>query len=494
MLILLTFLPVFIFVAIKLMLKGPHTRSYSIGTVKLPALVRNRTLRLLLLLFGIIVLNFIAQADPTPSERILASIILILGLVPTFFYIKKNESGIPFLPLFGAIYSIYYSLPIFLLEGYFVHFISLPHDSLEKALLLAAVGLILLLLAYYKLPGKSIGRYLPRISIYWNPQRAQFLAIILGVFGLGASYLILTVHVPAQFAQIVLFLAQLSIIAIGILFILQLQGRLNKDGKLILWGVFLPLLLTLRLGTGAIAQVLFIIIFMSLTYWCFRRKMPWKTALGGVLLIFVLLGVRGEFRELTWGGIYAGKSPIVKSMLFAEMVFTGKESYDKGIIKASTRTAHILSFAHVVELTPEAVPYWMGKTYHTLLWTPIPRIIFPWKPTNILGQDFGHRYGFLHPSDYTTSFNMTQLVETYANFGVIGVIIGMFIIGIIYRALYEMLCHPKAGEGGFLIGLFIFMGLANIESDFSVVFGAVIYYIILLAIIMRLIRRRSPVR
>ena len=494
-LILITSLPVFVFVAIELVSKGSHSKAYSTRVVESPAYVRNRVIHrlVLILIFAIIGLNVIAQADPTVFQRLLASLILLLGFIPTFLYIKKDESGIPFLPIFGAIYSIYYSLPIFLLEEYTIKLTPLPQDSLDKALLLAAVGLIMLLLSYYKLPGKSIGRYLPRISIYLNPQKAKFWAIILGFFGLGISYLILIIHIPAQFGQIVLLLAQFSIIAIGILFILQLQGRLNRAGKLILWGVFLSLLLMLRLGTGAIAELLLIIIFMLLTYWCFRRKIPWKAAVGGVLLIIVLLGVRGEFRELTWGGIYAGKSPIEKSMFFAEMAFADRESPYLGYKFATTRLAHILPFAHVVDLTPKTVPYWMGKTYQTLLWMPIPRIIYPDKPTKVLGQTFGHRYGLLHHSDYTTSYNFPQLVEMYANFGVMGVIIGMFIIGIIYRAIYEMLCHPKAGEGGILIGLFIFMGLVNIESDFSLVFGAVIYHIILLAIIMRLIRSRSRV-
>jgi len=493
-LILITFLPVFIFIVIESVLKGPRLKGYSIRAVELPVYVRHRMIRLLalILIIGIFALNLIAKANPTLSERLLASIILILGSIPTFLYIKNNESGIPFLPFFGAIYSIYYALPVFLLEEYTKRLTLLPQNSMERALLLATLGLIMLLLAYYKLPGKSIGRHLPRISIYWNSQKAKFWAIILGFFGLGVSYLTRVVHIPSMFGQAVNFLANLSLVSIGILFILQLQGRLNKQGKLLLWAVFLPALIMIKLGTGFIAPVLLIIIFMSLTYWCFRKKIPWKTAVGAVLLLFVLSSVKGEFRKLTWGGSYTGKNPIEKSILFAKLAFTGKGSYAKGSEFAAARTADILPFAYVVALTPKTVPYWMGKTYLTFLWTPIPRIIFPWKPTKTLGQRFGHRYGLLDPSDYSTSYNFPQLVEMYANFGAIGVIIGMFLIGIIYRGLYEMLCHPKAGEGGLLIGLVVFTGLANIGSDFSLVFGGVIYYVILLVIIMRLVRSRSP--
>ena len=68
-------------------------------------------------------------------ERILASIILILGCIPTFLYFKQNDKGIPFLPLFGLIYSIYYGLPIFFLEDFGVFKqIYVPQAAVEKAL------------------------------------------------------------------------------------------------------------------------------------------------------------------------------------------------------------------------------------------------------------------------------------------------------------------------------------------------------------------------
>jgi hypothetical protein len=95
----------------------------------------------------------------------------------------------------------------------------------------------------------------------------------------------------------------------------------------------------------------------------------------------------------------------------------------------------------------------------------------------------------LQPLDYETSYNFQQLVELYANFGSIGALLGMLFIGLLYRVLYAAFNHREAGDGGRLVAALIFVGLLNIESNFSLVFGAVIQstlvYVVLLMIIVR---------
>jgi hypothetical protein len=153
------------------------------------------------------------------------------------------------------------------------------------------------------------------------------------------------------------------------------------------------------------------------------------------------------------------------------------------------RVSHFLVFAHVVEKTPEIIPYWRGETYRTLLWTPIPRVVYPNKPTKSLGQDFGHRYDILQPDDFSTALNLPQLVEMYVNFGSFGVIIGMYLIGIIYRIIYEIFKYQNAGDGGFLIGVYTLTALSLIESDFSLVFGNIVWHVILLLVISQLFKK-----
>ena len=81
----------------------------------------------------------------------------------------------------------------------------------------------------------------------------------------------------------------------------------------------------------------------------------------------------------------------------------------------------------------------------------------------------------------------------YANFGPWGVLVGMTLLGLVYRLLHACLNHAQAGDGGLLVAGVTFRTLLNIESDFTLVFGGVLQGGILFAGILWLIaRRREP--
>jgi hypothetical protein len=430
-------------------------------------------------------LNIFAPGEPTFLERLFASAIIIVAFIPTIRFVSAGESGIPFLPLLGGVYSILYALPVFLLDSFEFRGFVFADDILEKSLLLAFLGLTCLLAGFYWLPVIR-GIPLPKVSLFWNDRKVKTIAPLFGVVGLALAYLQTVVPIAIAWQQVVLFLSQFSLLAICMLFILQLQGKLPFMQKLFLWGVLVPLQLILDLSTGAVYQVMKDIVPMTMIYWSLERKIPWRAILIGLCLLILLRGNQSEFRKITRSPSYDGISVFERSKLYAEIVVDSSGS--GGVLEAYRTTrgrlSQLITFADVVKQTPESVPYWNGESYSTLVTSVIPRVLWPDKPTKTLGQTFGHRYGRLHPGDLETSENFPQLVEMYANFGSFGVLIGMFITGVIYRSLYYMINHNQAGEAGLLIAVIIFTGLLSIESDSSLVFGALLQYIILLTILL----------
>ncbi len=111
-----------------------------------------------------------------------------------------------------------------------------------------------------------------------------------------------------------------------------------------------------------------------------------------------------------------------------------------------------------------------------------------------MGQEFGHRYEILSTDDFGTSINLPLLVEFYANFGLSGVVLGMFLLGLLYRFMDHKLNGRSAGIGALLIAATIYSHLINIESDFSLTFGAITYTVLAMYLIFRFSQRpkRQP--
>ncbi len=146
----------------------------------------------------------------------------------------------------------------------------------------------------------------------------------------------------------------------------------------------------------------------------------------------------------------------------------------------------------VTKKSPEEIPYWSGQSYKILATKLIPRIFWKEKPSDNLGNEFGHRYNVLTKEntklrtkhDYDTSWNMPTINEFYVNFGVKGSIIGMLIIGFLYAFLEKCFLIRSNYNLEKIISFFIFVPLFFLESHLSLLFGAVIQsYIFLIFVV-----------
>lgn len=83
-----------------------------------------------------------------------------------------------------------------------------------------------------------------------------------------------------------------------------------------------------------------------------------------------------------------------------------------------------------------------GETYTRGLKMLIPRIIWPEKPVDNSGNDFGHEYGFLNENDYQTFVGKYWIGESFMNFSYFGVLIA-FMVGSSLGYLYMLTNQNK---------------------------------------------------
>ncbi|MEO8879435.1 MAG: hypothetical protein ABI446_03485, partial [Gemmatimonadaceae bacterium] len=282
----------------------------------------------------------------------------------------------------------------------------------------------------------------------------------------------------------------------GILISLLVQRRLPPTYRLIAYGGSAAFLL-MSIGSGSVANAAFYGAVVIMSAWIGKGyvKTSWiVSAAVGLVLIVALRGVSDQYRKIVWvageGGGVVSRTKLFFKLLYMRVELNGVDGAIKmGFETSAGRSANLDLLADVIIRTPSEIPYWGGETYLSLVGAFVPRVLWPDKPTKELGQAFGHRYTYIGTNDLGTAMNLPVLVEFYVNFGFLGVIFGMAMVGGIYYILERIVNNAGQDVMLSLIGVVILVPLANIESDFSLGFGGLILNGAALWFVLRTIRR-----
>jgi hypothetical protein len=235
----------------------------------------------------------------------------------------------------------------------------------------------------------------------------------------------------------------------------------------------------IRLQTGSLGNLLILVANLMAVKWVITRRIPWLQLLLIVALYVVFNPVKNAYRARTWYEANEALGKSEKLSLFIELTVDywtsgGEQIGNETKRNLVDRISHLSIFAHVLDATPESVPYWEGTSYRMLFYSLIPRIIWPDKPRAEVGQAFGHRYGLIAPTDENTSVNLPWLTEFYANFGTIGVVIGMAVVGSLFRFLSATFGSRRNSELETIVGIALCFHLFWAESDFAMMWGGLV--------------------
>lgn len=199
-----------------------------------------------------------------------------------------------------------------------------------------------------------------------------------------------------------------------------------------------------------------------------QRGPFFNALLAGIIIIHYL-----RRRVPVWAFVLVMLLGMTVSNLLIEYRVADPDEMPGGASSVATNPVQILAahenerqrfatLALVIDSFPDKVPYLAGESWLSLLVAPIPRWIwpeknqfFPWQDNRIVYQ----LSGVPAPTPF--------LGVLYANLSWIGVVVGMFMMGVFYRALYEWLKrHPGDPNVALLYGLILitfeptFLGLS----------------------------------
>jgi hypothetical protein len=280
-------------------------------------------------------------------------------------------------------------------------------------------------------------------------------------------------------------MAPIGLFAVGMLFVAWYRGQLRDVEKIVYWALLIPFEFFIHVYEGFITPIILLFLFLITLYWYLSRKM-------GVILTLVLFAALYIFPVLKLSNVFiVENSPSVASRLsdkvgaigLAALLFSDSaQRREQGSAVAGKniappllrRLALVVVLQFCVDQTPERIAYLKGETFKNLLTNLVPRVFWPNKPTEVMGQWFGHTYRILHPGDRITSINLPWIVEFYINFGPLGVVVGMGLVGVLLALIERVLLRPEMSELEIVTGWALVFRLFYQESNLSLMLGGFI--------------------
>jgi hypothetical protein len=439
----------------------------------------------------------------TKLQVVYATCIVFLGMLPGLVMLinKREAELIPLMPMHGIFYAFTFGLPIIFNR------VILPEPILSEnlsqkfnwemnksyyismALAFTIIGQLCLYIGYYGF-GKIFGNCKPiRFRNIPPQQQLRFAWFLFGCYCLLQLF-------PAlkNLPTVNQLSTPLTYMSLGILSLLALDNKLSRLQSIFFSIAIAYTAINLFL-LGSLYPIVMLIIFFGVLVFANKNRIPWALIILIVFLVFMFNPLKQKYREYTWQSPNAF-SLVEKSVIFGDVF---EEHYknknileeiaeDKSVIH---RVANIGLFSYVIALTPDYIPFWFGESYRTLWTSFIPRFLWPGKPQATIGQDFGHRYLLLQVYDKGTSINLPWLIEFYINFGILGVLSGMFFVGIFFRLLLIKLNVPIKARMEYVLAVTITFSLFYAESNFSLMVGGMLPTFILFIIFIRLLNTGS---
>ena len=166
-------------------------------------------------------------------------------------------------------------------------------------------------------------------------------------------------------------------------------------------------------------EALMLVLRVLLLWLCIRGEPRLRWVLVAAALALALFGSMRALRAGAAG--WQEASDFVDLPALVEQMVAGRRFLDM------TRTSQVVS------AVPETIDYQYGKTLVSWLVAPLPRAWWPGKPPIGIGATVG---GLVHRAPEGVGVPPGIVAELYLNFGIPGVLVGLFAFGALLRRLF----------------------------------------------------------
>ena len=414
-----------------------------------------------------------------------------------YFSSKKESNYIPIYPLIICYYLFTYSAYFYFNQGikfYHNENISEYSDLLPYFILVLSLGIIFFSLGYFLPNYFNYFNQKKKINLLKKINRYQYILLFFFILILLFYY----INYPNYYINFGVLNQLKEPLIIFLLIFIQIKYWDTKKYSLNLLNILLLLIFfIIELSFGAtVFPYLLIACYLSVNY--YKSK---SINIVSIFLIFVSLffihTAKEEIREKTWH--YNGKKEMILDTFKVDNIIINNvidtvavlndqilqsENVDYRYNSQQKRLFHSnISLQIVTALTPQEVDFYNGASYKNLKDKFLPRFINKNKSQELWGNFWGKRYKILKKTDYVTSWNFPVFNEFYANFGLKGVILGMFLWGLLIKSLIIVLNFNSKDIIAFCAAYTILFNLFFQESNLTMILGRLINEILFFGVI-----------
>lgn len=382
------------------------------------------------------IIIFGAEPEYSLSNRIYAS---ALYIICTFSIIQalRDHYLIPVLALVMMNYILFFVIPIFheTEVEIFSGTILVDNELMDTVFLITIMAVSSIQIGYLIAGYWFEHVKFPRFSLPIIENKLFYFAIV-SIF--GGLFLHKVINIPPSFAKLMSVLLSWEL---GVAILCLMYYRINfTTSKKILIIVVMCIIVFNGFTSGLTQNVIQPLVIWYVGRWLVLKQIPFKSFFFVAVIFLALQPVKSEYRDVVW---YGDSSNIQLSNSFEKAAFYGGLVYDYWIVKendrlsmdtTSRRSSLLLNTEHIVDLTPEIVPYQEGESLLYIVYGLIPRILWPDKP---IAQEanvfFADKYGIgSERSNNSTRYGMGHVGEVYSNFGMLGIVPTFLFIGFMY--------------------------------------------------------------
>jgi len=408
---------------------------------------------------------------------------ILLALIPvTINHRNPPAQRHVLLMVFALSWACFYAFPLFTqyflgdpLQESVAKLLNLDTGDILIGQAVAMLGLACLYVGYVYPLGRYVGGLFPRPTKEWPHPTALFIAITMIFLG-WTVFLGQTVGlIPRSFGSGVLgTIASSMYFGIGLLAIIHIRYR-SQPAQILMF-LLVPLTMAIAFLTGSKRFALSPLIVIVIVYIVIERRLRLRWVLGGLFALIMLYPLTEFWRGVAWGGtttliqwiLDPGRVIDILGSLIAASDFG--DYFTRGLIATGNRLDLLGITTIIVRDTPSRVPYQDGWSLAYIPLSFIPRIIWAGKPHFNTGQWVTDHYG--GGPHIQSSTGSGWVGELYFNFGIVGVVVGMLIIGTVFRVFHETLFRTDATIPALLAALIVVWVTcpqieANLLSPFS---------------------------